>query len=246
MSLIFEKAFLLKNTLIAAATNDQLETGDYIELRKFFYDHPVAGKLLPDYLKKNRTGTDFWQFIKNKFKHYQERRSFINESLQPLLDFAERSEQVPSDQIISIRLENFGMDYVQEIWDKALTRRSSDPEGAITASRTLIETVCKHILDKLEIIYNEKADLPDLYRITAKNLNLSPELHNEEIFKQILSGCISIVNGIGSLRNKLSDAHGKKITYVKPSERHAAFVVNISGTMSMFLIETYLSKFKKD
>lgn len=245
MSSIFDKALLLKNTLINTATNDQLEAGDYIELRKFFYNHPVAKGLIPEYLKKNRTSKDFWNYIKEEIEGYQKRRKFINESLQPLLDYCEKSDQIPSDEIIRLRLENFSMDYVQEIWDKALSRRSSDPEGAITASRTMIETICKHILDKLEIQYNEKIDLPELYKITAKNLNLSPEQHNEEIFKQILSGCISIVNGIGSLRNRISDAHGKKITYIKPSERHATFVVNISGTMGMFLIETYLNKVNK-
>ncbi|MCW7494742.1 abortive infection family protein [Leptospira sp. 2 VSF19] len=244
MNSIFDKALLLKNTLITIATNDQLESGDYSELRKFFYDHPVAKNLIPEYLKRNRTQQDFWTYIKAEISGYQNRRIFINESLQPLLDYCEKSDQIPSDEIISHRLENFAMDYVQEIWDKALSRRSSDPEGAITASRTLIETICKHILDKLEIKYNEKIDLPELYKITAKNLNLSPELHNEEIFKQILSGCVSIVNGIGSLRNRISDAHGKKINYIKPSERHATFVVNLSGTMGMFLIETYLNKLK--
>ncbi len=29
-----------------------------------------------------------------------------------------------------------------------MERRATDPEGAITAARTLLETVCKHILDE--------------------------------------------------------------------------------------------------
>ena len=32
-----------------------------------------------------------------------------------------------------------------------LQRRFDDPDGAITAARTLLETVCKHILDLSEI-----------------------------------------------------------------------------------------------
>jgi hypothetical protein len=38
---------------------------------------------------------------------------------------------------------------VSEMWHKALDRRTDDPDGAITAARTLLETVCKHILDEL-------------------------------------------------------------------------------------------------
>lgn len=37
-----------------------------------------------------------------------------------------------------------------------------DPEGAITAARTLLETVCKHILDERGVDYEADADLPAL------------------------------------------------------------------------------------
>jgi hypothetical protein len=69
-------------------------------------------------------------------------------------------------------------------------------------------------------------------------LNLAPQQHTEEIFKQILGGCQTVVNGLGSLRNKTGDAHGKGQRYVKPSERHAKLAVNLAGTVSVFLIET--------
>jgi hypothetical protein len=239
MKNLIDLAILLQNTLISQATDDKLETGDYVELRSIFIKNSITEKLLPDYIKKCRGLNEFWQFIKYKYAHYQERRIFIWDSLSSLLEYLEKSENTPSDVIITERLNHFGMEYVKEFWDKALERRIKDPEGAITAARTLIETVCKHILDSLNINYDEKSDLPDLYKMTAKNLNLSPENHQEVIFKQILSGCISVINGLGSLRNKISDAHGKSIKSVKPSERHASLVVNLSGSMAMFLIETY-------
>lgn len=86
-----------------------------------------------------------------------------------------------------------------------------DPEGAITSSRTLIETTCKYILDELKITYKDDIELPKLYKLTAENLNLAPDQHTEQIFKQILGGCQSVVDGLGALRNKLSDSHGKKL-----------------------------------
>ena len=42
--------------------------------------------------------------------------------------------------------------FVAETWDKARARRQDDPEGAITAARSLLESVCKHILDELGIL----------------------------------------------------------------------------------------------
>jgi len=37
-------------------------------------------------------------------------------------------------------------------------------------ARTLIESVCKHILDETGITYSDKDDLPKLYKETAKQL----------------------------------------------------------------------------
>ncbi len=40
-------------------------------------------------------------------------------------------------------------------------------------------------------------------------LNLAPEQHHEDLFKRILGGCQTVVTGLGTLRNKMSDAHGR-------------------------------------
>ena len=69
---------------------------------------------------------------------------------------------------------------------------------------------------------------------------MSPEQHDIPIFKQILGGCSSIVNGLGNLRNTHGDAHGKgKIKHYRPSARHAELAVNLAGSMALFLIQTY-------
>lgn len=67
---------------------------------------------------------------------------------------------VPITEVI----QAFDSDYVQFSWQKALDRRGVDPEGAITAARTLIETVCKHILDDAGVVYSDNSDLPKLGR----------------------------------------------------------------------------------
>lgn len=128
-----------------------------------------------------------------------------------------------------------------------MERKVSDPEGAITISRTILETVCKHILDELEVEYDaNKVELHQLYKLTADQLNLSPEQHTEKVFKQILGGCSAVVNGLGTLRNRYGDAHGKGKKPIKPAPRHAELAVNLAGTMAMFLVETYLALDKKD
>lgn len=85
-------------------------------------------------------------------------------------------------------------------------------------------------------------DLAALYKKTATELNLSTSQHTEPVFKQILGGCSGVVNGLGNLRNKLGDAHGKGKNAVKPAPRHAELSVNLAGSMALFLVQTFQSK----
>ena len=128
---------------------------------------------------------------------------------------------------------------MNEAWSKALDRRLTDPEGAITSSRTLLETVCKHILDDINVSYDRNFDMSELYKLVAKELKLAPDQHSEQIFKQILKGCSSVVNGLGTLRNRFGDSHGQGKKPVKPSDRHALLAVNLAGSVSIFLIQTW-------
>ena len=98
-----------------------------------------------------------------------------------------------------------------------------------------------HILDKTGVHYSND-DLPRLYGKTAEALNLAPSQHTEATFKAILGGCYTIVQNLGSLRNKLSDAHGQGKHRVRPLPRHATLAVNLAGGMSTFLIETWNTK----
>jgi len=82
-------------------------------------------------------------------------------------------------------------------------------------------------------------DLPLLYKKVASELRLSPDQHNEGIFKQILGGCSGVINGLGTLRNKYGDAHGSGPRAIKPKARHAELSVNLAGAMALFLISTY-------
>jgi hypothetical protein len=132
--------------------------------------------------------------------------------------------------------------YISEAWDKARARRHDDPEGAITAARTLLESVCKHILDEGGGEYGDGADLPKLYGLASKELNLAPSQHTEEAFKKILGGAHAVVNGLANLRNRLGDAHGQGRRPVKPLARHAELAVNMAGSVASFLLATFEAK----
>jgi hypothetical protein len=145
----------------------------------------------------------------------------------------------PADETISGVLARFEPDQVHALWTAALDRRGSDPAGAITLARTLVEDVCRWLLDDLKIAAPEKDDLPALYRKLSKALQLAPDDHSEQVFKQILGNCQSVVESLGALRNKLGDAHGSGPKKARPASRHAELAVNLAGSMATFLVATW-------
>ena len=205
-----EKAEYLQSIVIARATGGETDDEYYKNLRKEFLDSNYKN-LLPLFIKSSRNLEQLWQFIKGEYGTYAERRSYIGEKFRPLFDILELSNYNPAEDIINSSLNQFDADGVYLYWRKALERKNNDPDGSITIARTMIETVCKNILDKMEIEYASNIDLSELYKLTAKELNLMAEQHTEKVFKQILGGCSAIVNGLGSLRNKLGDAYGQGI-----------------------------------
>lgn len=228
----------LQNLLVAVATSSERDKNRYKQVRAEILDISLPNKLIPSFIKTCNSVEQFWSFIK-RLKTYDERREFIWDSFRPIIDYLEAEKRSPLDAPISTILEKIDSAYIQATWQKAMERRATDAEGAITLARTLIESVCKHILDEAKAQYNYAADLPKLYQQTAKLLNLAPSQHTEEIFKQILGGCTAIVEGLGSLRNRLSDAHGKGRVGVKPLPRHAELAVNLSGALASYLLATW-------
>lgn len=188
-----------------------------------------------------------WQYIKSEFSTYVERRNYVREEFK---DMIEKIEQLQySDASVSVdTLLNLGNEqmYIQVSWDKAKSKIESDPEGAITSARTLLESCLKYILDSLGTEYKDNGDLNLLYKHARKELNLSPDQHSEADFIKVLSGCTSVVGGLAGIRNNLGDSHGKKIKHYKPSSRHAKLVVNLAGAMSEFVIDTYCQNFRNE
>jgi uncharacterized protein YfkK (UPF0435 family) len=235
----------LKNMLAARATGGNPSDTEYKQIRKELVSNTLLNDKLPRFVKTCRGLEEFWGFIKPKFDHYAERREFLRLEFDPVLSFLEQSSQAPSDSVISEKLTTVDSASIQTAWHKALDRRMPDPEGAITSSRTLLEAVCKHILDEDKVSYQDKDDLPKLYSLVSKHLNLSPSQHTEQLFKQILGGCHAVVEGLGALRNKLSDAHARGKVAVRPLPRHAELAVNLAGTMATFILATWEQKRNK-
>ncbi len=234
----------LKLMLVSRATGGDGDDIQYKKLRRELIELPRITTHLPQAVTICRDLGEFWAFIKPKFVTYVERREYLRQEFDALLRMLEADSRSPSDSAISATIQAAELSYIQDAWQKALERRATDAEGAITAARTLLESVCKHILDSAGEPYDDASELPKLYALTAKQLNLSPSQHTEQLFKQVLGGCQTVVEGLGAMRNRHSDAHGKGLSGTKPAPRHAELAVNLSGTMATFLLQTWETRQK--
>jgi hypothetical protein len=234
----YEIALRLRGLLISHATGGPSNESEYQQLRRQLLTCDTLKRHVPRELRVWRSLSEFWNFIQPEFPRYKERRAFLTNLFEPIFAHIEEPQSPVVDGVTDI-LAVVDWEHVHTAWRAALDRVEDDPEGAITAARSLLETVCKHILDEAAVAYDNKDDLPQLYRKTAEVLNLSPDGTSEQIFKQILGGCQTVVGGIAAIRNRLGDAHGKGRADLKPESRHAELAVNLGGSMSSFLIKSW-------
>jgi hypothetical protein len=82
----------------------------------------------------------------------------------------------------------------------------NDPDLAIGTAKELVETGCKTILSDWAIDIPKSADLPQLIKLTCKQLELTPDdisdkVKAAETIKKVLGSLAALTQGIAELRN---------------------------------------------
>jgi Abortive infection C-terminus len=227
---------------IAERGPQQVSKADYRAVHKRLFESPTAHRVGQKGVRKYATPDLLWGYLRSQATgsgSWKLRRDAAHALIDPILEALYSATEHPADELVTLAASRLNAESVSEAWSRALDRRDTNPDGAITTARTLLESTLKTILDDREVAYKQDADLPQLYKAVAKELNLSAGEHTEQAFKQILGGYNSVVVGLGSLRNKAGDAHGAGRKRYKPAARHATLAVNLAGSMALFLIETH-------
>ncbi|MCG3142527.1 MAG: hypothetical protein HDKAJFGB_03996 [Anaerolineae bacterium] len=238
---LLDKVCELKSMIVSMCTGgyNDFQEKRFRVLREHLLAYDWIKEKMPEVARRYSSKVEVYRFMKAQSETYQGRAGYLDEAFRPLIQILEGKASAPNDEHVSRTISSIDWDRVQKDWTKALELRDSDPEGAIRQGRTLLETVCKHILEEAGVPFREKDDLPQLYRSVADLLQLSPSRQTEEIFKQVMGGCFSVVQGLGAIRSKHSDAHGKGLSLPPPESRHAELAVNLAGTMASFLIKCW-------
>jgi site-specific recombinase XerD len=122
-------------------------------------------------------------------------------------------------------------------WHKIIHRAQSDPDGAITQTRTLLESICKHILASAGIEARKTENLSGLCkRALAVVLPLGDDEDDHGTkFARIAAG---LVDHLSTYRNTRCDAHAS------PGERaveqhQARYAVGLAAATAAFLVHCF-------
>ena len=144
--------------------------------------------------------------------------------------------------------EVIDFDTVSRDLDRALASSQTDPEDAVTAACSTVESVCRSILIELGQPLPAKKDVQGLYNAVKQPLGLSPDRSDIDPLiandvRQILSGLATVIGGVGALRTHGGDAHGREKGYARIDARIARLSIHAASTAALFLIETWQRKF---
>ena len=228
----------LKSIMVDRVTHHQggAESNSlYADIRQMLMRNEDMRNRLPHSVRMCRLLDDLWDFIKPEFPTYASRRVYFNDEFDPLLTFLEERDSNPASDALDASFQDFSIAGVHTLWQKAIERIDNDPEGAITTARSLVESVCKHILEESDEQFN---DWDNIYRRTSQLLNLAPDQQSEQSFRQLSGACNSIVGSLNEIRNRFGDAHGRSSSDAVPSARHAELAVNVAASLAIFIIRT--------
>jgi hypothetical protein len=149
----------------------------------------------------------------------------------------------PVVEALADALQTIDFDTVQRDLHRALASAETDPEDAVTAACSVIESLCRSVLCELELPMPTQLDIKGLYKAVREPLGLAPgrEDVSPQIaadVREILGGFNSTIQGIGALRTHAGDAHGRERGFKRIDARIARLAIHAAAGAAIFIIET--------
>lgn len=122
---------------------------------------------------------------------------------------------------------------------RALTHVDTSPREAVSAASNILESICKVYISENQLIMPSKKDLKNLFDVVRKSLNIQRDSVEDEDLLRIISGIISVVDGIASLRTHASSAHGAGVKQYNLKPRHARLAIHAAHTIGLYILESW-------
>jgi len=201
----------------------------------------VVGRIIEVYMEEVLDPRDTWQAGR-----LEDRKRISKVLAESQLQYVRGGRIAGSVGSPSMTLEQFIRERdstsIEEEFNRALANVSTNPREAVSAASNILESICKVYIAEEGLEMPAKQDLKPVWTTVRKHLGFDPSLVEDTDLQTILSGMISIVEGIGALRTHASSAHGAGVKGYKLEPRHARLAVHSAHTVALFVIESWQRK----
>jgi hypothetical protein len=201
----------------------------------------VLGRIIENYMESPLDPHNTWDTERLK-----EREQISNVLARCELQYVSGGKIVGALGTPSRTLEEFIKDRdfvsIDMEFKRALSNVEVNPREAVSAASNILESVCKVYIAEENLEVPTKQDLKHVWTSVRKHLGFDPSTIEDQDLQQILTGLISITEGIGALRTHASSAHGagKKVYKLEP--RHARLAIHSAHTVALFVLESWRKK----
>lgn len=208
----------------------------------------VLGKLIECYMEipeQDETDTVLWgQPMPNPKRQFRERVNSILErcNLQYISGgYISDGSFAPSRSLFEL-VKGRDIPAIEAEFNRALANVNSEPREAVSAACNILESMFKVYITDEGLDMPQKQDLQNVWKVVRSHLGFEPGSIEDDDLKKILSGIVSIVDGIGAFRTHASSAHGQGRRIYKIKPRHARLAIHSAHTIALFVLETWDEK----
>lgn len=199
----------------------------------------VLGRLIEAYMDEDLEGkTEPWEASRS-----EERQHLLRELQRGKLQYSSGGIITGSLATPSASLEEHirkrNIPSLNEEFNRALKNVESSPKESLSAACNILESLCKVYIEEQGLEMPKKQDLQPVWTVVRKDLALDPSLIEDQDLQKILTGLISIVDGVGALRTHASTAHGAGRKSYRVEPRHARLAIHAAHTVVLFVLETW-------
>jgi len=134
-------------------------------------------------------------------------------------------------------IKNVTYAYIREMSERAQKDiENGDYDSALTKSRTLLEEVFCHVIEKRGEQTEKSGEIRNKYNQVKRLYNMHQDAETDHRINGLLSGLEKILTAIAEMRNGSSDAHGVGSRRIKIKSYHARLFVNAAQTMADFIL----------
>ena len=205
------------------------------------YPLDVLGRLIENYME-----ADLDPHNSSDEQALEDRNKLIKTFAQCDLQYIKGGKVVGALGAPSRPLDEFIRDHditaINLEFHRALSSVESNPREAVSAASNILESFCKIYIEDMRLAKPAKQDLKAVWSVVRKHLGFDPSLIEDQDLQTILTGLLSVVEGIGALRTHASSAHGAGRKSYKLEPRHARLAIHAAHTVVLFALETWDKK----